>query len=143
MRGDRQLIVRNGKRRRGMILITALVAIGILGIILSVGIRILVSQRGHLRQEARRIQGEVLVASAFRRAQSRLKTDPKYAGETWTIPAEELAGGAEIGILISDGSNDAEQREIQIQVKHPNSDEGIKLEELYSWKRSSEPTEKP
>jgi hypothetical protein len=60
--------------------------------------RLAVAQREALRTEAWRVQADWLADSGLQRATARLKADPKYAGENWTLPAESL-GGAEAGAV--------------------------------------------
>ncbi len=142
MQGSKRMGGRE-KKRRGIILLTALVGMGVAGIFLSLGFRMLVIQRGHLKQESRRIQCDVLVSSGIARARSKLEQDRDYSGEIWSIPKEELAGGAEIRITVSPKANDSDRREIRIGARYPDQDEGLKIEKRFSWKPTGSATEKP
>ncbi|MCA9092329.1 MAG: hypothetical protein KDA68_02485 [Planctomycetaceae bacterium] len=105
-----------------------------IGTILSLGFRLLVVQRTHLRREGNYVQGKVLAESAIQRAKSRLRRDKQYSGETWRIPGEVLAGGAVVEIGISAVPDQADSRQISIQVRYPDNDDGTKIAESARYK---------
>ena len=120
--------------RRGVILLSVLVALLVIGTILSLGFRLLVVQRTHLRREGNYVQGKVLAESAIQRAKSRLRRDEQYSGETWRIPGEVLEGGAVVEIGVSSVSDQADSRQISIQVRYPDNDDGTKITESARYK---------
>lgn len=115
-------------RRKGMVVLTVLVALIVMGTFLSLGLRLLVTQRAHLRRESVSIQGTVLADSALQRAKLRLNEDPQFSGETWEIPKEKLEGGGVVEIRISPIPEQADQRRISISATCPNDSSGIRIE---------------
>src|SRR5436305_2022668 len=79
-------------RRRAMITIVVLVCLLVITLMAAALIRLTRSHHALLRNEERTLQAEWLAEPALRRASARLADDPKYAGETWSIPAEDLGG---------------------------------------------------
>ena len=87
-----QSTVKNPQRRRGAIMIVAMVALMLSSVLLASLIKCGVEQRKQLRFEQHRLQAEWMAESALSRALDRLKTDPGYRGEDWRIPPDELDG---------------------------------------------------
>lgn len=120
--------------RRGVILLSVLVALLLIGTILSLGFRLLVVQRTHLRREGNYVQGKVLADSAIQRAKYRLRKDAQFSGETWRIPGEVLQGGAVVEIGVSSVPDQADSRQISIRVRYPDNEDGTKIAESARYK---------
>lgn len=115
-------------RRSGMVLITILVAIALIGTFLSLGLRLLVTQRTHLRRESMYLQATVLAESASQRAKLQLNKNPQFSGEIWKIPQEELPGGGVVEIDVGPIAEQPDQRRISIQVNYPDDSSGVSIE---------------
>lgn len=131
---DVQRISERVSHRRGVILLSVLVALLVIGTILSLGFRLLVVQRTHLRREGNYIQGKVLAESAIQRAKFRLRRGEQYSGETWRIPGEILEGGAVVEIVVGLVPDQADSRQISIQVRYPDNKAGTKIAESARYK---------
>ncbi len=79
-------------RRRGVVLISVLLALALVAALAAAWLRIAGRERAQLRVQQRRIEAECLVASGQARAAARLATDAGYSGETWTVAAASLGG---------------------------------------------------
>jgi hypothetical protein len=83
---------RRGKQRRGFIAALMLVIIMILTILMGVLLKIMLMRQADLHAAEQRLQAEWLAESGLDRALAKLASAPNYTGETWEIPATELAG---------------------------------------------------
>jgi hypothetical protein len=81
------------RRQRGAILIVVLVCLAVAAAMSVVVVRQIAAERHVVQMNHRSLQALWLAEAGVERAAARLAADPKYAGETWTIPAEELAAG--------------------------------------------------
>lgn len=77
-------------RRRGVILIIAIVCTAVASVMFLAIVQMAAAERNALRVEAWRQQARWLAESALDRAAARLAGDPDYQGETWNVPAAEL-----------------------------------------------------
>jgi type II secretory pathway component PulK len=108
--------------RRGAILLLVLVVLGVM-----FGISAAMLRRASLnRQEVQRrewaIQADWLVDSGMARAFAKLRSDPKYAEETWVVPAEDL-GGANTGrvtIRLAGVEGQAGRRTLTVSADYPD-----------------------
>ena len=81
------------RRRRGAILVVVLVCLAVATAISVVVVRQTAMERRAVQMNQRSLQALWLAEGGIERAVARLAADPKYAGETWIIPANELAAG--------------------------------------------------
>jgi hypothetical protein len=94
------MIAASGRRRDGFV--AALMVVVLFALVLLGGglLRIIWLRHSDLRGAERRLQAEWLAGSALDRAAARLADEPSYAGETWTIPADQLDGHHAASVLI-------------------------------------------
>jgi hypothetical protein len=94
-----------------------------LTVLISAGLAASVLQRHRQSQrQAREAQAVWLAESAARRGAARLRMEPEYVGETWSIPASELGGrysGKAVIVVSGDGA-DAGQRRIAVEAFYPD-----------------------
>ena len=81
-------------RRRGTVLIPALVCLVLATTLCGVLLRQAVLRRQAGRDQERRLQTEWLVESGLARVSARLGADRNFSGEIWEIPATSLGGAA-------------------------------------------------
>ncbi|MBN2475806.1 MAG: hypothetical protein JXB62_14435 [Pirellulales bacterium] len=69
-----------------------------------------------------RIQAGWLAESGLERAAARLAADAAYAGETWTLSAEQLGGrsGATVEITLESVADRPDQRLVRVQANYPD-----------------------
>jgi len=63
-----------------------------------------------------------------------LRKDAQFSGETWRIPGEVLQGGAVVEIGVSSVPDQADSRQISIQVRYPDNEDGTKIAESARYK---------
>jgi len=108
--------------RRGAVLIVILVCVALaVTIIVSVA-RSAVVQQQRVRTRAWQLQARLLAESALERAAARLAADPKYAGETWSVPPEALDGrdGAAVQIQVEDLPRASSRRLVRVRADFPD-----------------------
>ena len=113
---------RNVSRRRpGVILLIALVALALGASLWTVSVRFMATHHRQLRLREHEIQAHWLVESAFARAVTNLSTNQAYEGETWRISPAELGGPNEAEVTIrveADPDRDA-RRYVDVTVVYP------------------------
>ena len=82
----------NPSPRRGLVSVALLIALFILGLVAASLLKVGMARRGATRQVERQSQVDALADSGIARALARLAASPAYTGETWSIPAGDLAG---------------------------------------------------
>ena len=70
-------------RRRGAVMVAAIICMGVTMMLLATMLRGAVAERRQLRYDHWHRQAEWLSHSGVERAVHRLRTDPQFAGETW------------------------------------------------------------
>ena len=107
-------------RQRGAILVVVLVCLA-----MATGISVLVigqiaAERQAVQMNLRRLQALWLAEAGIERAAARVLTDPNYAGETWTIPAKELAAddSAVVRIQIEPISGQPQRQSIHVEADY-------------------------
>lgn len=120
-----QALRRNGTSaasgRRGAFLVVALIclvlATGLVG-----GVLLLAqSQHRQMTQHQFRLQAEWLAQSGLERAAARLRVDPGYAGEIWSLPAASLGGSdtGQVTIRANPVKDDDARRTILVEAVFP------------------------
>lgn len=113
------------RKRRGAILIYAMVAMLIATMIGGALVKTALARRQLARREQLRMQAEWLAESALNRAAAKLKTDADYAGETWNIPKTDLDGehDAVVTIRVVKDSNNSNRRKVTATATWPATGE--------------------
>ena len=123
--GDSRPLLR---RRRGAMAVVALVCVAVMSIVMMVMLRRAVGEWKMVQLEVRQVQCRWLAESALDRTAARLAADPKYAGETWKIPARSLTGhddpaagnaGAAVKIEVSTPPDQPSRRVVRVQADWP------------------------
>ncbi len=108
--------------------VVALVCVAVTSIVMMVMVRRAVGEWKMVQLEARQVQCRWLAESALDRTAARLASDPKYAGETWKIPARSLTGqddpatrggGAAVKIEVSTPPDQPSRRLVRVQADWP------------------------
>lgn len=110
------------RARRAAVLVVVLVCLGVASIIFASLLRNLVSQHNAAQSDEWRVQAAWLAESGLERAANRLRSDAKYAGETWRIPADALGGtsGAALHIEVQTIPGQRGQRLVRVQADFPD-----------------------
>ena len=104
--------------RRGAVLVAAMVCVLILALMSAALLRTVSLAREQSRAEARRIQAECLADAGVERTVARLRSEPKFEGETWDIQADELQATASATVAIHVESTD-DVWKVRIQADFP------------------------
>jgi hypothetical protein len=117
--------------RRGAMTVVAVVCVIVATTMMVVAVRRTLTESTAAQSDVRRSQCQWLVESGMDRAAARLAADPKYAGETWKIPAPAItgrgdqgpagsgAGGASVKIEITAPAGPAGRRMVRVQADWP------------------------
>lgn len=109
-------------RRRGAVVLMALVCIAVAAVMFMALLRLFVMERGALRTEAWKAQAAWLVESGLERAAARLAADPEYQGETWQIPGDALGGddSAVVRIEVRTVPEQSDRRLVHVRADYPD-----------------------
>lgn len=104
-------------RRRGAILIAVLVCLLVVSALSIQLVRGMILQQRQQRVRQDEVQAYWLAKSACDRAAARLQQDENYAGETWTIDADQLklSHGALAVIGLEPVEDDPEKRRVIVE----------------------------
>jgi Tfp pilus assembly protein PilX len=88
--------------RRGAVLIIVIAVFAVVMALGAVWAKRIVVERARQRRVEQRAQAEWLAEAGVRRAAARLSVDPRYDGETWSIPPRDLnqRAGAQVEISV-------------------------------------------
>jgi len=109
-------------RRRGAVLLVAVVSIAVASVIFLSLLRLSVAERSRVDTEAWQVQAAWLAESALERAVARLADDPAYQGETWKLSAEDLGTrhGAAVTIQTETVAEQKQRRLIRVEADYPD-----------------------
>jgi hypothetical protein len=108
------------ERRRGLVLAAALACL-FLTVLLGAGLTAAaVNRHRQLVRQEQDLQAAWLAESAAARAAARLKADADYAGETWTVPADELGGRRPGRAIVVVNEGDGDERRVAIEAFYPD-----------------------
>jgi hypothetical protein len=112
------------QRRRGAVLVMALVCLLIVMAMLGSLLLAVVHSGRQLHVERDRRQCELLLQAGLDRAAVRLARDREYSGETWDIPASELPnqGAGQVTIELSTDENPSARR-LLVAAEYPTGSE--------------------
>jgi Tfp pilus assembly protein PilX len=116
---------RNDRKRRGAVLIVAMVCVAVATAAMISLVRLAMAQRNRLGAEALRLQCAWLAESALERAAWRLAADPKYPGETWNLPADTFGGSdpAAVTIQVEPIPEQPMRRLVRVRADYPDHPE--------------------
>ena len=109
------------RQRRGAVLILTLVCLALATIIGGVLLRWVVMEHKLLATRANESQARWLVEAGIERAAARLASNAEYAGEIWSVAAEELPAGfaGRVNLHIDEVEGEPRQRTIAVEAKYP------------------------
>lgn len=109
-------------RRRGFMVIVALVCVAVVALMGLSALRMLVEERRHLRAQAWELQAEWLADAGMQRAEAMLAAGGDYAGETWLVPPEDLGGehAARVQIAVETIADRAGTRRVRVVADYPD-----------------------
>ena len=109
-------------RRRGWVLVAAIVCTAVASVIFMSILRLLAAERRATQTDQWQVQAAWLAESGIERAANRLSGDPKYSGETWKLPAGAFAAraGAAVKIEVQPIPEQPGQRLIRVQADYPD-----------------------
>ena len=113
---------RKETRPRGFALLLVLVCLAIASAMLVSIIKSSAAGRRFSGRRASRAQAIWLAESGIERAAGKLAADADYRGETWLVPAEQLAGDHDAAVLIQVGPDpeDPKRRLVSVRADYPN-----------------------
>ena len=113
------------RRRRGAILVVVLVCLGMAAAISVIVVRQIATERRAAQTNHRSLQALWLAEAGIERAAARLAADPKYTGETWTIPAGELAidDSGMVNINVETIAGQAKRWSVRVEADYTNAPE--------------------
>jgi hypothetical protein len=107
------------RRRQGAIAVIALIALLVASMIGATLVKMTLAHARQIRTEEVRLQCGWLVQSGLDRAEARLAGQPGYTGETWDVPAAELAGPAQVQITVEPVENESSRRSVTVVAVYP------------------------
>jgi type II secretory pathway component PulK len=109
-------------RRRGAILIAVLTCLMVAAALFVLVVRQVGNERQAIDAEYRGLQAAWLAEAGVERAAARLAAQADYAGETWAIPAAELAADecAVVRIVVKPIAGQPEQRSVNVEADYPD-----------------------
>jgi type II secretory pathway component PulK len=109
------------RNRKASILVVILVCFVVVAIIFTLMVKSAASEHRRMETQQWAEQAKWLAEAALERAASRLAADAKYAGETWTIPAEELDGESGVARIRVEAAGDSPGRKtIGVEADYPD-----------------------
>lgn len=111
------------KRRRGALLVFAMIALLVTSMIGAALLRNSMMSLQQIRREQLHLQAGLLAEAGCQRAVFKLQSDAGYTSEVWKVPAEELAANstATITVTISDESDTEVGRTITAVAVYPDN----------------------
>ena len=113
-----------GKRRRrqGVVLVVVIVCVMVAAVVFTSIVKLAAAQRRMIDRQSWQMQATWLAESGLERAAWRLAADPNYPGETWTLPADQLAGtdGAVVKINVETIPELPNRRLVRIRADYPD-----------------------
>jgi Tfp pilus assembly protein PilV len=103
------------------VLLAVLVCVVLVSLIALTLIKLTLAQRSQVQRELWRTQADWLAESGLERAAAKLANNVDYAGETWSVSAEQIGGGrgGEVHIKVSPMDGQPQQRRVRVQAIFP------------------------
>jgi hypothetical protein len=115
---------RRDARRRGAVLILALVCLAIVGVISGTLLRWALMEHDLLRSREQASQARWLAEAGVERAAARLAESADYRGESWLVPAADLPGGQAARVHLHIVPIEEGGRSIEVEVEYPLESSG-------------------
>jgi len=109
-------------RRRGVVLLVAIVAIAIASMIFLSLLKRCVAEKRRVETASWQVQAAWLVESGIERAAAQLAADPEYRGETWHLPTDALGGPHEavVTIRVEEIPQQKQRRLVHVRADYPD-----------------------
>ena len=109
----------------GAILIVVLVCLAVAATMFVLVVKQAAMERQAIRTSQWTLQALWLAEAGVERAAARLAANPSYSGETWSIPAQELAAeyGAAVRIHVETVADQPERRLVRVEADYPDASE--------------------
>jgi type II secretory pathway component PulK len=125
-------------RRRGLVVVAALVCLLIVTSIVTSMLRHTLDVRRHLRAERDRRQVELLVAAGVSRAVQRIAADARFRGDTWNLRADEIVGRGDARVTSNIAAAENDGWQVHVVAEYPlGRDFPIRRSRTFSIPRSS------
>ena len=110
------------RNRRAAAMVMALVVLLVVGMVSGLTLQAILRSHRQVREEADRVQAELLAESALSRAVAKLKGNPAWGGETWKIslgdPTDLAAAG--VATIRVEMGTDSSRAEISVTAIYPD-----------------------
>ncbi len=109
-------------RRHGIVLVAVMACLAVASMIFISVVKTAALGHRATQSDARQVQAAWLAESGLERAAWQLANDADYAGETWTLSADELAGphDAVVEIEVEAVAEQPDQRLVRVRADYPN-----------------------
>ncbi len=123
------------RRPRGLVSVTMLIGLIILGIVAASLLKVALGRRGLAHTEEAQRQAELVLEAGIDRATARLAANPQYAGEVWSIPVTELGrGSAEVTIQLEPMPDPAAGRRLLVRADYRvSAQQSFRLSRTILW----------
>ncbi len=120
-RPSQNRLSRRHTQRRGLALVTAIVALIVSATIVLGILRSATRQFLEIRDQQHYLQADELLDAGIGRAMAELRKSSDYTGETWRVGADELGGSrtARVEIKVKSNDSDPGQRTLIVQANYP------------------------
>lgn len=109
-------------RRDGAVLVVVLICLAVAAVIIVLVVKQAGEERRTIRTSHQGVQALWLAEAGIERAAAQLVADSEYVGETWAIPAEQLAGeGGVVRIRVQAVAGQPEQRSVRVEADYPDA----------------------
>ena len=109
-------------RRRGVVLLVSIVCLAIAAVVFLSLVRVSITEKHRVDTEAWQLQAAWLAESGLERAVARLRADPAYQGETWSLSARDLGTqhGAAVRIQVENVPDHPQTRAVRVEADYPD-----------------------
>ena len=123
------------RRPRGLVSVTMLIGLIILGLVAANLLKVALARRGLAHTEEAQRQAELVLEAGIERATARLAAHPRYTGEVWSIPTEELGrGSAEVSIQLEPAPDPATGRRLLVVADYRvSARQAVRLSRTIPW----------
>jgi hypothetical protein len=122
------IVKKTSTRSQGLTVVAMLVCLIIVTVVSGAVLKIGLAHRELARAQERRLQAEWLAESGAQRALARLSTNRDYAGETWSLSAQDLGlsekaseSAATVLISVEHGTADRNRCRVKVTADYPRN----------------------
>jgi type II secretory pathway component PulK len=120
----KRAICANGRpvtSRRGAAIVFGLVTLLVASLLVAAVIKTAALSHRQLQRDELRVQANLLADAGCERVLAKLRQQPDFTGETWTVPAEQLGLGrtAAVKCQVSTDAAGADRRIVSVTAEYP------------------------